>query len=95
VAGYPADAQGNMQDHLARIITYLSVALLPHEKCGCERSQRILQYWRSKPNENTDNDRGRAFTTEEINSNPFVERNGALWAWKRIRYLMHLGGVGA
>lgn len=94
VAGYPPDAQGFMSDHMARVITYLSTALLPHEKCGCERSQRILHYWRNKPNEDTDNDRGRSFTMEEINSNPFVERNGALWAWKRIRSLMHVGGVG-
>ena len=93
VAGVPADTQGHMDSHWARIVTYLSVALLPHEKCGCERSQRILQYWRSKPNENTENNRGRAFTMEEINSNPFVERNGALWAWKRVRYLQDLGGV--
>lgn len=93
VAGYPANAQGYMDDHMARIITYLSVALLPHEKCGCERSQRILNYWRSKPNEDTKNDRGRSFTLEEINTNPFVERNGALWAWKRVRQLAHGGGV--
>lgn len=93
VAGVPADNQGNMNLHWARIVTYLSVALLPTEKCGCERSQRILAYWRSKPNENTENDRGRAFTMDEINTNPFVERNGALWAWKRIRFLQNLGGV--
>lgn len=94
VAGQAADSQGNMDLHWARIVTYLSVALLPTEKCGCERSQRILAYWRAKPNEMTENDRGRAFTMEEINSNPFVERNGALWAWKRIRFLQNLEGVG-
>ncbi len=82
LAGYPLDDDGQMNRELARMVAYLATALLPTDKCGCERSNRILHHWRAKPNEG---DSGRSFTQAEIDSNPFVERNGALWAWKRVQ----------
>lgn len=92
LAGYPLDSQGRMDGELARIVARLATALLPSEKCGCDRWNRILQHWRAKPNEGDD---GRSFSQREIDTNPFVERNGALWAWKRINSLRSMGVVSA
>jgi hypothetical protein len=90
LAGYPLDDDGQMNREMARLVAYLATALLPTDKCGCERSNRIIHHWRAKPNEG---DAGRSFTQAEIDSNPFVERNGALWAWKRIQNLRETGAV--
>jgi hypothetical protein len=92
LAGYPLDSQGRMNDELARCVARLATALLPTEKCGCTRWNKILDYWRAKPNEGDD---GRSFSQREIDTNPFVERNGALWAWKRVNSLRSFGSVSA
>lgn len=89
-AGYPLDSYGQMDRQHAEMVAYLATALLTSEKCGCERSNKILHEWRAKPN---DGDSGRNFTQKEIDTNPFVQRNGALWAWKRIAALMQTGMV--
>ena len=89
-AGYPLDDNGQMNRELARMVAYLATALLPSDKCGCERSNRILHAWRAKPNEG---DAGRNFTAAEIDSNPFVERVGAIWTWKRVMSWREMGAV--
>lgn len=81
-----------MEPEHARIVAYLATALISSEKCGCDRTNRVLSYWQRKVNEG---DTGRAFTTEEINQNPFGEpRVGALWAWRRVNSLRLGQGVG-
>lgn len=89
-AGFPLDSYGQMDRQHAQMVAYLATALLTSEKCGCERSNKILHEWRAKPNEG---DAGRQFTQKEIDTNPFVQRNGALWAWKRLVTLIQTGAV--
>lgn len=85
VAGVPY-MNGRVRPDYARLIAQLATAYLPHEKCGCERAQRIMSHWRAKVNEG---DSGRSFTTREIDSNPFGEPTlGALTVWKRIGNLV-------
>lgn len=89
-AGFPLDSYGQMDRQHAQMVAYLATALLTGEKCGCERSNQILHEWRAKPN---DGDSGRNFTQAELDDNPFVERKGALWAWRRVKALRMIGAV--
>lgn len=91
LAGEPL-VNNRMESEHARIVTYLSVALLANEKCGCDRANRIIDYWRRLVS--TGNE-ARQYTQEELNSNPFGEpRVGALWAWRRVQSLKLGQGVG-
>ena len=82
---------GKMRPEFARIITYLSVALLNQEKCGCERSDRIIRHWRMYPN--SDENDNRPMTPQEVNDNPFGARNGARFAWREVQRLILEGGA--
>jgi hypothetical protein len=85
---------GRMNKHWARIVAYLATAMLPSESCGCERSNRILHYWRALPNA-TDKPGAftRPITLKEIDDNPFGDGRGAIWAWKQCRELRNMGVV--
>lgn len=84
LSGIPEQA-GRIPTEQARWIARLATGLLPSEKCGCERSNRIIHYWRMRVDEGDD---GRNFTLEEINQNPFGEpTRGALWVWKQLRLI--------
>lgn len=81
-----------MESEHARIVAHLATALLEREKCGCDRSNRIIDHWRRMVGRGDDK---RQFTQAEIDSNPFGEpRVGALWAWKRVNSLRLGQGVG-
>jgi hypothetical protein len=85
LSGYPL-VNGTMEDEMAKIVTYLSVSLLANEKCGCDRSNRILDKWR-KPilrfEDNTAAESGaQAFTA---NKTPFPMTVGGQYAWARIK----------
>lgn len=90
LAGVPLE-RGRVPGEYARLIAYLATALLPSAKCGCEYSNRIIDHWRMLV---TEGETGREFTQKEIDENPFGEpRRGALYAWKRCRYLMDTGAI--
>lgn len=77
---------GQVEPEMAKVITYLSVSLLANEKCGCDRSNRILDKWR-KPilrfEDNTTSEGGaQAFT---FNKTPFPMTVGGQYAWSRVR----------
>lgn len=92
-AGVPYET-GRMNKHMARIVAYLATSLLPSESCGCERSNRIISYWRSMPNAtNKQGATGRPITIKEVDDNPFNQSRGAIWAWKETMRLMHMGAV--
>lgn len=91
VAGLALE-NGQMQSEMARCVTYLSTALLANEKCGCEQSNRILDYWRSRVVRFED---GSAKATAYANStNPFPATNGGVWAWKRVKNWRNVEAVG-
>lgn len=93
LAGVPLES-GRMNKHYARIVAYLATSLLPSESCGCERSNRIIHYWRSLPNAgDIPGVAGRPITVEEVNQTPFNQSRGALWAWRQVRELRNMGVV--
>jgi len=83
VAGLPL-IDGRIPNEMARIITYLSVSLLANEKCGCDRSNRILAKWRAPILRFEDNnDAGaQAFAG---NRTPFPMTVGGNYAWQRVK----------
>lgn len=83
---------GQMQREMAKCVTYLSTALLAHEKCGCDQSSRILAYWRSRVIKFQDSS---ANATAYANStNPFPATNGGAWAWNRVKNWRNVEAVG-
>lgn len=93
LAGVPYES-GRMNKHWARIVAYLATSLLPTESCGCERSNRIISYWRSMPNaSDKQGGSGRPITVKEVDDNPFNQSRGAIWAWKRVKSLSNTGAV--
>lgn len=87
LAGLPLQ-NGQMQPEMAKMVTYLSTALLAHESCGCEESNRILAYWRDRVIRFQDNS---ANATAYANSdNPFPATNGGKWAWERVRKMRNI-----
>lgn len=74
--------QGQIPTELARMITYLSVSLLANEKCGCDRSNRILAKWR-KPIARFEDNNDAGATAFTRNNTTFPMTEGGNWAWKR------------
>lgn len=83
LAGLPLE-NGLVNKIWAKAVAYLAIALLPSDKCGCDRSNAILHYWRLFPS--SDSNDARPMTIREIEQNPFGnERRGSLFAWKFIQ----------
>ena len=83
---------GQMNDEMARCVAYLSVSLLANEKCGCDRSNRILERWRKPVTRFEDNnDAGaQAFTQ---NPTQFPMTVGGQYALKRVKRWKDLESV--
>ncbi len=92
LSGVPLES-GYMSREMALIVARLATALLPSEKCGCERSNRILHNWRAYPSDGEGAEGRRPMTPEEIQNCPWEPRMGALYAYKRINYLRQWGAV--
>lgn len=80
-AGLPL-VNRKMSSKWATIVARFATTLLPTEKCGCERSNRILNFWRQIPS--TGNEDSRPLTLEEI-ALPFGPRRGARYAWQYVK----------
>lgn len=92
VAG-AALTEGRVLDEFAKIITYLSVSLLANEKCGCDRSNRILAKWRRPILRFEDrNDEGASAFSR--NTTPFPMTEGGQYAWARVKRMREIEVVG-
>lgn len=81
-----------VQSPYDKMIAYLATALLPSEKCGCERSNHILRYWRMYPSEDITSS-NRPLTIREIDDNPFGPRRGARFAWRMLSQFRTTGVI--
>lgn len=93
VSGLPLE-NGQMNPEMARIITYLSVSLLANDKCGCDRSNRILAKWRKPITRFEDNTSESGAVAYQESSNAFPMTVGGQYAWQRTRKLRHLEAIG-
>lgn len=83
VSGLALDSNGQMQREMARAVTYLSVSLLAHTKCGCDRSNRILDYYRDRISKFIDN--AANATAYQDSDNPFPMTLGGQFAWNFVK----------
>lgn len=91
LAGLPL-VNGQMNSEMARIVTYLSVSLLANEKCGCDRSNRILARWRKPVLRFQDNnDAGAEAFAASRNTFPMTE--GGQYAMNRVRRMRNIESV--
>lgn len=86
VAGYPREDSGKMFAPFARAITALSVTLLAKRKCGCSRTNQILDYWQNFPGEGEVSKENRRViaTFEKLNST-WGAKQGAIEAWNTCK----------
>lgn len=87
LAGEPL-VNGQMSQTMANIVAHLTTALLPVEKCGCERADRIIAYWRAiSP---ASGEGLRPSLTGDLSANPFGPQRGAVFAWQEVMRLRKL-----
>jgi hypothetical protein len=84
LAGEPL-VNGQMSRVMADAVAHLATGILPVGPCGCERSDRIVNWWRSLPSQGEENQR--PITLKELDESPFGVSRGAIWAWNRIQHL--------
>jgi hypothetical protein len=84
LAGYPL-VNGQMARSMADIVGHLATGILPVGPCGCERSDRIISWWRNLPSQGEENQR--PLSIRELDECAFGQSRGALWAWKRVQNL--------
>lgn len=92
IAGLALD-QGQIPSEMARVITYLSVSLLANEKCGCDRSNRILDKWR-KPILRFEDNNDAGAQAFAFNKTPFPMTVGGQYAWSFVKRNRDLEVVG-
>jgi len=93
-AGVPW-VNGRMNRQVALVVAKLATAMLPVEKCGCQRWDRIIHHWRHLITEDGENTgAGRFGSIPEIDDNPFGEpRLGMLHAWRYVKRHRHVEAV--
>ena len=84
LAGEPL-VNGQMSRAMADVVAHLATGILPVGPCGCERSDRIISWWRSLPSHGDES--ARPLTMREIDGCAFGVSRGALWAWQRVEHL--------
>lgn len=91
VSGVPL-VNGRMDKLMAQMVAYLSVSLLANEKCGCDRTNRILSKLRSPVLKFQDKSADATSYAESTNAFPMTY--GAQWAWARVNAMRHIEAVG-
>lgn len=84
--------QGRIPMEMAMVITYLSASLLANEKCGCDRSNRIIAYWKTPIARFEDRNNAGA-TAFQRNTTDFPMTVGGQYALKRVLNWRNLGVV--
>lgn len=93
LAGVPL-VNGDMDTQYAQVVAKLASGLLPNLSCGCERSDRIVSYWRQDVTEPGPDYTPRQLSPLELESR-FGFTRGALFAWKWVNNLKHASIGGA
>lgn len=91
VSGVPL-VNGRMDHFFAEIVAKLSVSLLANEKCGCDRTNRILDKLRAPVLKFQDKSADATSFAESENNFPMTF--GGQWAWARIKQNRHVEVIG-
>jgi hypothetical protein len=79
---------GEMSPQMADVVAHLATALLPMDKCGCERADKIIAYWREVPPAGGEG--LRSDLVGDFTVNPLGPQRGAVYAWNRVLRLRQL-----
>lgn len=83
LAGEPL-VNGVMNDEYAAMVAYLASGMMINQLCGCDRADRLINYWRTDVTQPpSDQGQARMLTPHEMLS-PFGFTRGSLYAWNRI-----------
>lgn len=92
LAGYPLQANGQMDARFARAVSYLAMAELGERICACDNANRTL--WRYQQELNRTSQAEDTFaTTREMLNNPLGNRRGHWQAWNEIKALRLVRGT--
>lgn len=92
LAGEALAANGQMQPEMAQYVAHLATGLLASFTCGCDRTKKIIDYWRFDASTAAMDQGGRALTPHEMES-PFGYSRGALYCWNRIADTQQITGI--
>lgn len=91
VSGVPL-VNGRMDRFYAEIVAKLSVSLLANEKCGCERTNRIIDKLRAPVLKFQDKSADATSFAESENAFPMTY--GAQWAYARVKANRNIEAIG-
>lgn len=83
---------GNVDPEMADIVAHLTTAWLPTGQCGCERSNRIIDYWRDLPRAGEIRSSNPFMSFKKMDY-PFGNERGAIYAYERLQMLRSTGAV--
>lgn len=92
-AGYPLDANGQMDIRLQRAVAYLAMADMPERICACDVANRVLWRWQAEMNRVATQGTEQFAITRRDLDNPFGMRRGHIFAWREILKLRLVTGV--
>jgi len=92
LAGLPLTDDGQMQPEMAQYVAHLATGLLANFPCGCDRANKIIEWYRFDVSSMDQALGGRPLTPGE-QSSPFGYSRGALEVWSRIGYDEQITGV--
>lgn len=71
--------RGEMSPYWQRAVAYYATALLQRKICGCEPTEKFIDYWREPPSLETEE------WTDSVRNCPWGPRRGAVFAWQKAR----------
>lgn len=94
LAGVPL-VNGQMSSFWAEIVCMLTLAELPGPICACAETNKRIEHWQFDLARSSGNGGEQfAYIASEDLANPFGTRRGHVEAWKRVRELRNLPGIG-
>ena len=91
LSGYPL-RNGRVQAPYAQMIAYLACSYLPSTKCGCDRTEQILDYWKATPNNaETGNF---PITTRQVEELGLPPTRGGFYCFNQLELVMQTIGLG-
>jgi hypothetical protein len=94
LAGLPLTEDGQMQPEFAQYVAHLATGLLANFPCGCDRANKIIEWYRFDISSMDQEKGGRPLTPEE-QSSPFGYSRGALEVWAQVAANEQITGVTA
>lgn len=83
---------GQMKPEYAQFVAHLATGLLPNFPCGCDRANKIVEWWRFDVSSQDQQVGGRPLTPDEMQS-PFGYSRGALYVWAQMANNQQITGV--